>query len=64
MLGIGPLVIGNVLHLLDIMSQIGIMSHSGLCRNRDYFVFGIMPHSGLCRILGYGIRDYVAFGIM
>ena len=69
MLGIGPLVIGNVLHLLDIMSQIGIMSQSGLFRIRDNAAFVVMSHSGLwhsglCRIRYYVIRDYVAIGIM
>ena len=49
--------------LFEIMS-FGIVSHSGLCRLRDYVVrdyvaFGIMSHSGLCRIRTYVGRDYV-----
>ena len=50
----GPPVLGNGPHLLGIMSQFGIMSHSALCRIRGYVVrhnvaFGIMSHSALCR---------------
>ena len=54
-LGNGPYVLGNGPHLLDIMSQFGILSHLVLCRIRGYVVlhnvtFGIMSHSDLCRL--------------
>ena len=67
----GPLVLGNGPHLLRIMSQFGIMSHSALCRIRGYVLrpnvirhyvafglmsFGIMSHSALCRIRPYVVR--------
>ena len=67
-LGNGPNVLENGPHVL------GIMSHSALCRIRDYVTFGIMSHlglccsvlcrSGLCRIRGYVIQYNVAFSIM
>ena len=57
---------GNGQHLLGIMSQFGIMSHSALCRIRDYVVryyvvrhyvaFGKMSHSALCCIWPYVVR--------
>ena len=48
-LGNGPHVLGNGPHLLGIMSQFGIMSHSGFCRIRGYLVWYYVCHSGLCR---------------
>ena len=67
----GPQVLGNGLHLLGIMSQFGIMSHSVLCCIHGYVVrhyvvchyvafgvmsFGIMSHSALLRIRHYDVR--------
>ena len=69
--GHGLLVLGNGPHLLSIMSQFGIMSHSVLCCIRGYVVrhyvispyvafgimsFGIMSHSALCHIRPYVVR--------
>ena len=56
------LVLGNGPHLL------GIMSHSGLCRIRDYVAFGlcrsVLCHSGLCRIRVYVVLGLMSFGIV
>ena len=58
----GPHVLGNGLHLLGIVSQFGIMSHSALCRIRGYVVrHYVLRHNVAFGLMSFG---YVSFGVM
>ena len=68
----GPYVLGNGQHLLGIMSQFGIMSHSALCRIRDYVVrYYVLWHYVAFGIMSFGIMSHLylccsglSFGVM